>query len=102
MRRFRRLRQTEEMRRFVRENRVSTEDLIYPLFVEEGTDIQTPVPSMPGVFQYSIDRLDGILDEITELKIPAVILFGIPAHKDEVGSGAYDPDGITQTASNSN
>lgn len=98
MRRFRRLRQTEEMRRFVRENRVSTEDLIYPLFVEEGTDIQTPVPSMPGVFQYSIDRLDGILDEITELKIPAVILFGIPAHKDEVGSGAYDPDGITQQA----
>ena len=53
---------------------------------------------MPGVFQYSIDRLDGILDEITELKIPAVILFGIPAHKDEVGSGAYDPDGITQQA----
>ena len=98
MRRFRRLRQTEEMRRFVRESRVSTEDLIYPLFVEEGTDIQTPVPSMPGVFQYSIDRLDGILDEITELKIPAVILFGIPAHKDEVGSGAYDPDGITQQA----
>ena len=98
MRRFRRLRQTEEMRRFVRENRVSTEDLIYPLFVEEGTDIQTPVPSMPGVFQYSIDRLDGILDEITELKIPAVILFGIPAHKDEVGSGAYAPDGITQQA----
>ena len=98
MRRFRRLRHTEEMRRFVRENRVSTEDLIYPLFVEEGKDIQTPVPSMPGVFQYSIDRLDGILDEITELKIPAVILFGIPAHKDEVGSGAYDPDGITQQA----
>ena len=98
MRRFRRLRQTEEMRRFVREKRVSTEDLIYPLFVEEGKDIQTPVPSMPGVFQYSIDRLDGILDEITELKIPAVILFGIPAHKDEVGSGAYDPDGITQQA----
>ena len=98
MRRFRRLRQTEEMRRFVRESRVSTEDLNYPLFVEEGTDIQTPVPSMPGVFQYSIDRLDGILDEITELKIPAVILFGIPAHKDEVGSGAYDPDGITQQA----
>ena len=98
MRRFRRLRQTEEMRRFVRENRVSAEDLIYPLFVEEGKDIQTPVPSMPGVFQYSIDRLDGILDEITELKIPAVILFGIPAHKDEVGSGAYDPDGITQQA----
>ncbi len=98
MRRFRRLRQTEEMRAFVRENRVCAEDLIYPIFVEEGEDIKTPVPSMPGVFQYSIDRLDEILDEITELKIPAVILFGIPAHKDEVGSGAYDPDGITQRA----
>ena len=98
MRRFRRLRQTEEMRAFVRENRVSAEDLIYPIFVEDGDNIKTPVPSMPGVFQYSIDRLDEILDEITELKIPAVILFGIPAHKDEVGSGAYDPDGITQRA----
>lgn len=98
MKRFRRLRQTEEMRRFVRENNVYTEDLIYPLFVEEGTDIHTPVPSMPGVYQHSIDRLDPVLAEIADLKIPAVLLFGIPAHKDEVGSGAYDPDGITQKA----
>ena len=98
MRRFRRLRQTEEMRRFVRENRVSTEDLIYPLFVEDGENIKTPVPSMPGVYQYSIDRLDEVLDEVTACGIPAILLFGIPAHKDEVGSGAYDPDGITQRA----
>ena len=98
MRRFRRLRQTEEMRKFVRENRVSAEDLIYPLFVEDGENIKTPVPSMPGVYQYSIDRLDEVLDEVTACGIPAILLFGIPAHKDEVGSGAYDPDGITQRA----
>ena len=98
MRRFRRLRQTEEMRGFVRENRVLAEDFIYPVFVEEGENIRTPVPSMPGVYQYSIDRLDEILSEVTRLKIPAILLFGIPAHKDEVGSAAYDPDGITQRA----
>ena len=98
MRRFRRLRQTEEMRKFVRENRVSTEDLIYPIFVEDGEDIKTPVPSMPGVYQYSIDRLNEVLDEVTACGIPAILLFGIPAHKDEVGSGAYAPDGITQRA----
>lgn len=98
MRRFRRLRQTEEMRKFVRENRVSTEDLIYPIFVEDGEDIKTPVPSMPGVYQYSIDRMNEVLDEVTACGIPAVLLFGIPAHKDEVGSGAYAPDGITQRA----
>ena len=98
MRRFRRLRQTEEMRGFVRENRVLAEDFIYPVFVEEGENIRMPVPSMPGVYQYSIDRLDEILSEVTRLKIPAILLFGIPAHKDEVGSAAYDPDGITQRA----
>ncbi len=98
MRRFRRLRQTEEMRSFVRETRIAVEDLVYPVFVQEGTGIKEPVPSMPGVFRYSIDRLDGILDQILGLGIPAVLLFGIPAHKDEKGSGAYDPEGITQRA----
>lgn len=98
MRRFRRLRQTEEMRSFVRENRISAADLIYPLFVEEGENIQRPVPSMPGACQYSLDRLDGILQEITDCGIPAILLFGIPAHKDERGSGAYDENGVTQTA----
>lgn len=98
MRRFRRLRQTEEMRSFVRETRVAAEDLIYPVFVQEGVNIQEPVPSMPGVFRYSIDRLNEILTQIKELRIPAILLFGIPSHKDEKGSGAYDPEGITQRA----
>lgn len=98
MRRFRRLRQSEEMRSFVRETRVAAEDLIYPVFVQEGEDIQEPVPSMPGVFRYSIDRLDEILTQIKELRIPAILIFGIPSHKDEKGSGAYDPEGITQRA----
>ena len=98
MRRFRRLRQTEEMRSFVRETRIAVEDFIYPIFVQEGTGIQEPVPSMPGVFRYSIDRLDGILNQMKDLGIPAVLLFGIPAHKDDKGSGAYDPEGITQRA----
>lgn len=98
MRRFRRLRQSEEMRNFVRETRVAAEDLIYPVFVQEGENIQEPVPSMPGVFRYSIDRLDEILTQIKELRIPAILIFGIPSHKDEKGSGAYDPEGITQRA----
>lgn len=98
MRRFRRLRQTEEMRSFVRETRIGREDLIYPVFVQEGRDIREPVPSMPGVFRYSIDRLDEILARIKSLGIPAILLFGIPGHKDERGSGAYDPEGITQRA----
>ena len=98
MGRFRRLRQTEEMRSFVRETRIGREDLIYPVFVQEGRDIREPVPSMPGVFRYSIDRLDEILARIKSLGIPAILLFGIPGHKDERGSGAYDPEGITQRA----
>lgn len=98
MKRFRRLRQTEEMRSFVRETKITAEDLIYPIFVQEGKNIQDPVLSMPNVFRYSIDCLDGILDQICRLKIPAILLFGIPAGKDERGSGAYDRNGITQRA----
>lgn len=86
------------MRSFVRETRIGREDLIYPVFVQEGRDIREPVPSMPGVFRYSIDRLDEILAQIKSLGIPAILLFGIPGHKDERGSGAYDPEGITQRA----
>lgn len=96
MRRFRRLRQTKEMRSFVREHEVSVKDLIYPMFVIEGDDIKNEVPSMPGIYQYSLDRIDEELDRVMAAKIPAVLLFGIPAHKDEKGSGAYDDDGITQ------
>ncbi|MBE5913168.1 MAG: porphobilinogen synthase [Pseudobutyrivibrio ruminis] len=96
MRRFRRLRQTKEMRSFVREHEVSVKDLIYPMFVIEGDNIKNEVPSMPGIYQYSLDRIDEELDRVMAAKIPAVLLFGIPAHKDEKGSGAYDDNGITQ------
>lgn len=96
MRRFRRLRQTKEMRSFVREHEVSVKDLIYPMFVIEGDDIKNEVPSMPGIYQYSLDRIDEELDRVKAAKIPAVLLFGIPKHKDEIGSGAYDDNGITQ------
>ena len=98
MKRFRRLRTSEEMRSFVRETRISVEDLIYPMFVIEGENIKNPIPSMPGICQYSLDRMEEELQRVTEAGIPAVLLFGIPAHKDEVGSGAYDPEGIVQRA----
>ena len=98
MRRFRRLRQTEEMRSFVRETSITVRDLICPLFVREGKNIREEIPSMPGVFRYSLDLLGGILTQIIKAGIPAVLLFGIPERKDERGSGAYDPEGITQRA----
>ncbi len=98
MKRFRRLRQSEKIRRFVRENEIYTQDLIYPLFVAEGEGITVEIPSMPGVFQYSVDALDTILDKVTERGIEAVLLFGIPVKKDECGSEAYNDNGVTQRA----
>ena len=98
MRRFRRLRTTETMRKLVRETRISPEEMIYPIFVIEGENIKNPVDSMPGIHQYSIDRLDELLVEIKESGISGVLIFGIPAEKDEVGSQAYHSDGITQRA----
>ncbi|MBQ3032566.1 MAG: porphobilinogen synthase [Anaerotignum sp.] len=98
MRRFRRLRTTETMRKLVRETRISPEEMIYPIFVIEGENIKNPVDSMPGVYQYSIDRLHELLVEIKLSGISGVLIFGIPAEKDEVGSQAYNTDGITQRA----
>lgn len=98
MRRFRRLRQSEPMRAFVRENQITVQDFIYPLFVIEGENMQNPVPSMPDICQYSLDRLDAELQRVLQAGISAVLLFGIPAHKDAKGSGAYDDNGITQRA----
>ena len=98
MDRTRRLRQTAVMRSMVRENHVRTEELIYPLFVMEGENIVQPVESMPGICQYSVDRMNKELDRVKALQIPAILIFGIPEHKDEVGSGAYDEHGIVQTA----
>lgn len=96
--RLRRLRRTEGLRRLVREHSLSVDDLIYPLFVIHGQGVKEPVASMPGVYRYSVDRLAEELDEIVSLRIPAVMLFGIPDRKDAVGSGAYDDEGIVQQA----
>lgn len=98
MTRLRRLRRTAAIRDLVREHRVDTSDLIYPLFVVEGRDIAKEVPSMPGIRQWSLDRLDKELQRIAQYEIKAVLLFGIPEKKDEIGSGAYDTQGIVPRA----
>ena len=98
MTRLRRLRRTAAIRDLVREHRVDTSDLIYPLFVVEGRDIAKEVPSMPGIRQWSLDRLDEELQRIAQYEIKAVLLFGIPEKKDEIGSGAYDTQGIVPRA----
>ena len=96
--RHRRLRSSAAMRALVKETYLQKEDLIYPLFIIEGSNIKNPVSSMPGVFQLSLDNLGTEVDEIVELGIKAVLLFGIPAEKDAVGSGAYHNHGIVQKA----
>lgn len=96
--RTRRLRTSETLRSMVRENHVRVDELIYPVFVIEGENICNPVASMPGINQYSLDRLPEEIDRAVDLGIQAVLLFGIPAHKDEVGSGAYDENGIVPRA----
>lgn len=98
MYRFRRLRRDERIRALMQETRLHPKDFIYPVFVIEGEKIKNPVESMPGVFQYSIDRLDEILDRVKEARIGGVMLFGIPVHKDPQGSQAYAQDGVTQRA----
>ncbi len=89
----RRLRRTPALRRMVRETVLSADDLIAPLFVVAGSGIVRPIRSMPGHAQLSVDQLDLEINEIAELQIPAVLLFGIPAHKDPTGSGGWDPEG---------
>lgn len=96
--RMRRLRKNEFIRKMVQETKLSVDKLIMPLFVVEGRNIKNPIPSMPGFFQFSIDQLLEKIDEIVRLNISAIILFGIPDKKDEVGSGAYAEDGVIQRA----
>lgn len=96
--RGRRLRRNETIRRMVRETKLSLDDLIYPLFVVEGDGIKKEVSSMPNVYQMSIDYIVKECEELEKMGIPAVILFGIPHHKDELGSEAYNDDGIIQKA----
>src|ERR1041384_6285004 len=89
---------TAVLRSMVRETELSKNDLIYPLFVCPGNKVKREVSSMPGVFQMSVDEIVRECAAVKSLGIPAVILFGIPEEKDEVGSGAYDGDGIVQRA----
>ncbi|GAE92649.1 porphobilinogen synthase [Gracilibacillus boraciitolerans JCM 21714] len=96
--RHRRLRNSATMRQFVRETHLTVNDLVYPLFIVEGERIKKEVSSMPGVFQISLDYLDEEIEELLALGIPSILLFGVPKEKDEVGSGAYDPEGIVQQA----
>lgn len=98
MYRFRRLRRDERIRSVMREARLHPKDFIYPIFVTEGENGKEPVDSMPGIFRYSIDCLDEILEQVKAADIGGVMLFGIPACKDPQGSQAYAQDGITQRA----
>jgi len=94
--RHRRLRKTAGLRNMVRETYLHKEDLIYPIFVAEGENIKNEVASMPGVFQFSLDHLGAEVDEVVELGIPAVILFGLPLEKDAIGTQAFHDHGIVQ------
>ncbi|WP_457623289.1 porphobilinogen synthase [Persephonella sp.] len=94
----RRLRKNENIRSLVRETELTVNDFIYPLFIEEGSDIKLEIPSMPGIFRYSLDRLDEELEKVVKYDIKAVLLFGIPEHKDSVGSETWNDEGIIQKA----
>jgi len=96
--RMRRLRKNENLRRMVRETTLSVDNLIYPLFVTYGKGVKDEIGSMPGSYRFSIDTLSKEIKEVKSLGIPAVILFGIPEKKDDVGSEAYNPNGIVQRA----
>ncbi len=98
MDRMRRLRQNAILRSMVREEYIRLEELIYPIFVMEGQNICHSVASMPGICQYSLDRIGEELDRIVASGVKAILVFGIPEHKDEVGSGAYDENGIVPQA----
>jgi len=96
--RLRRLRRSEALRALVRETKVEVRDLIYPLFVVEGKQLKQKINSMPGLYRFSNDLLAKEVEEIAKLGIPAIILFGIPQKKDEIGSSAYHPKGVIQQA----
>ena len=95
---MRRLRKNENLRRMVRETTLSVDNLIYPLFITYGKGVKDEIGSMPGNYRFSIDTLSKEIKEVKSLGIPAVILFGIPEKKDDVGSEAYNPSGIVQRA----
>src|SRR5215469_11761934 len=96
--RMRRTRQNEKLRSLVRETHLNVEQLIFPLFIAENIDEPREISSMPGIMQWPLEYLGREAERIADLGIPAVLLFGIPSEKDEVGSQAYDPQGIIQQA----
>lgn len=96
--RLRRLRRTATWRRLVRETVLSADDLVFPMFIVPGENVATPISSMPGMEQLSVDRAVQEAREVFELGVPAVILFGLPVHKDAEGSEGYEPDGIVPRA----
>ena len=98
MYRGRRLRATPVSRALIRETSLSVSDLVLPLFVVEGEGICREIPSLPGVFHYSVDRLDGIVEQMRACGVSACLLFGIPDHKDACGSSAYEENGVVQRA----
>jgi porphobilinogen synthase len=98
VRRLRRLRRTPALRRLVAEARLGVDDLVAPLFVREGVDAPVPIASMPGEVQHTVDSLVLEAKRLVSLGLPGAILFGVPAHKDAEGSGAWDPGGIVQVA----
>ena len=92
----RRLRTSEKLRKIVRETRMDSSSLIYPMFLREGVNKKEEIPSMPGQYRWSIDRMEEKLEELADAGVGSVMLFGIPDRKDELGSGAYAQDGIVQ------
>ncbi len=94
----RRLRRTDTLRRMVRETRVHVDNLVYPLFIKEGSSLKEPIDAMPGQFRYSPDLLPKLAKQISALKIPAILLFGIPKKKDPEGTAAHQKDGVVQQA----
>ena len=98
LQRSRRLRGSEALRRMVRETRADASSLIYPMFVVEGTGVKEEIASMPGQYRWSLDRLPEKIEELQEAGVGSFMLFGIPAEKDELASGAYAEDGIVQRA----
>lgn len=98
LKRPRRLRSSEAMRRMVRETRMDKSSLVYPIFAIDGKNVKDEIPSMPGQYRYSVDQLPFALEELQEAGVNNILMFGIPDHKDEVGSQAYAEDGIVQRA----
>lgn len=94
----RRLRRTPAIRQMIRETTLSVKDFIYPLFVRHGQNIKEPIPSMPGQYHFSVDRIVKEVEQVWSLGIPSIILFGLPDKKDAVGSRSYAEDGVVQQA----